>query len=523
MNFRRSLLLIVAAVGLEICPASADTAMPCTELPSAPLAGVRIETAELVVDRDDLGEFCRIRGTIAPDIRFEMRAPHRNWNGRFLLSGCGGYCGELITERKGYSNSINYALKRGYAATTTDSGHRGNAIDTRWAYDNPALEELFAIEWVPLAAAASRSLLNLLYGREERFAYFAGCSNGGRTAAKIAQEYPDLFDGIASGCGAFDLAKAAIQGVWLDRTLVDSNGDLVLREHKLPRLAEAVRDRCDGLDGLVDGIVSDPFACEFDPAELLCDGAGGDADCLTAAEVDEVRALYDGARDSSGRHLHPGLPYGSEHYWGRWLIGPTGSGEPHVKDLGSNYLRYMGFEQDPGPDYHSRDFDLDRDIPRLAHMARLYNATDPDLRGLRAAGTRLLMYHGLADALVVPQESIEYFESVVEEFGSLEAVNEFFRLFLIPGADHCWGVTGYAPDLFDPLKVLEQWVEEGLVPERIEARQHAAVGERIGFGPLLRTRPLCPYPATARYIGEGSPDTAENFICTFSSGDGSGH
>ena len=419
----------------------------------------------------------------------------------------------MITERKGYSNSINYALKRGYAAATTDSGHRGNAIDATWAYNRPDLEKLFAIDWVPLAAAASRALLELVYGRNERFAYFAGCSNGGRTAAKIAQEYPSLFDGIASGCGAFDLANAAVQGVWLDRTLVDADGNLILRENKLPPLAEAVRNRCDTLDGLADGIVSDPFACDFDPAELQCDIGTDEPGCLTAAEVAEVRALYDGARDGTGRRLHAGLPRGSEHYWGRWLIGPSVSGEPHVKDLGSNYLRYMGLEPDPGADYHSRDFDLDRDIPRLAGMARLYNATNPDLRRLQRAGGKLLMYHGLADALVVPQESIDYFESVVEEFGSLEAVNAFFRLFLIPGADHCWGVTGHAPDLFDPLEVLEKWVEEGVPPDRIDASQHAQVGERIGFGPLLRTRPLCSYPERARYTGEGTLDSAESFVC----------
>ncbi|MDE0064900.1 MAG: tannase/feruloyl esterase family alpha/beta hydrolase, partial [Gammaproteobacteria bacterium] len=201
------------AVAVPAAPASADTETRCTELPSRPPGGVRIEVAEVVRNRDDLGRFCRIAGTISPDIRFEMRAPTRDWNRRFLLSGCGGYCGELITERKGYSNSINYALKRGYAAATTDSGHRGNAIDTTWAHNNPDLEKLFAIDWVPLAAAASRALLERLYGRNERFSYFAGCSNGGRTAAKIAQEYPSLFDGIASGCGAFNLANAAVQGV----------------------------------------------------------------------------------------------------------------------------------------------------------------------------------------------------------------------------------------------------------------------------------------------------------------------
>jgi feruloyl esterase len=373
---------------------------------------------------------------------------------------------------------------------------------------------MYAHAWVPLATAASRAILERVYGGRERYAYFSGCSNGGRTAAKVAQRYPYLFDGIASGAPALNVTYAAgVQGVWLDRTLVDVDGQLVLRADKISLLSQAVQNRCDAQDGLTDSIVSDPFACDFDPGSLQCSDDVDDTRCLTAAEVDELHRLYTGAHDSQGRRLYAGLPYGSEDYWGRWLIGSTDDNQHYVADLGSNFLRYLGFEQDPGPDYDSRDFDLDTDIPKLAFMARLFNASDPDLSGLQQAGGKLLMYHGLADALIVPQESIAYYESVVQKFGSPDTVNEFLRLFMVPGMDHCWGITGHAPDLFDPLRVLEEWVEESVPPTRIEARQHAEPGQFEGVGPVIRTRPLCPYPQRARYKGKGSPNAAGNFDC----------
>lgn len=486
----------------------------CPEISKSPIPGVKVAIAEVVEGRSDLPAFCKVTGEFAPSIGFEMRLPMETWNGRFLMSGCGAYCGELVPDNKGYANSINFALQRGYAATTTDSGHQASRTDTSWAYNNETAERLYAHEWVPIAAAGSQEILQAFYGERESFSYFSGCSNGGRTALKVAQLYPDLFDGIASGAPGINATFAAgVLGVFFDRTLVDENGELILRAEKIPMLSRAVKDQCDALDGLIDGIVSDPWVCDFTPKALLCEDDSEDTFCLTRAEVEQVTTLYEGMVDSQGDGLYYGLPRGSEPYWRRWLLGATAEGRPHVADLGSNFLRYLGFEQDPGPGYHSSEFNPDRDIPRLEAAARLFNATNPSLEGFRKSDGKLLMYHGLADPLTVPQESISYYERVIHQAGSVAEVDGFYRLFLIPGADHCWGITGHAVDLFDPLQVLEQWVERGEAPDQIIAVQHAEIGYGEGVGPVLRSRPICPYPEQARYSGSGSPFVAENFSC----------
>jgi len=505
-------LTLMSLSGLSHANAQEDS--DCTALARVSFAGIQVATAEAVASAHDFPAYCRVIGKFEPSIGFEMRMPMDSWNQRFLMSGCGAYCGEVEPDRKGYANSINYALKRGYAATTTDSGHQAGRTDTSWAFNNREAERLYAHGWVPLAAAGSHLILEAFYGARERYSYFSGCSNGGRTALKVAQLYPDLFDGIASGCPTVNLTEAAgIQGVFLDRTLVDGDGELILRAEKIPMLSQAVRDRCDSLDGLTDGLVSDPKACDFDPELLKCHKDTDDIGCLTTAEVRQIRSLYAGAVDSRGKSLHYGMPYGSEPYWEKSLVGATDSGQHYLADFGSNFLRYLGFEQDPGHEYSSSQFDLDRDIPQLAFMGSLYNVGEPRLKRLQHSDGKLLMYHGMADPLIMYQQSVGFYNQVVGEAGSPEKVDEFFRLFLIPGSDHCWANTGLAPDLFDPLEVLERWVEMGQAPKRIDAIQHADTGASEGVGPVLRSRPLCPYPEISRYTGAGSAYSASSFEC----------
>jgi feruloyl esterase len=480
----------------------------CAALVEAAPTGVAIATSEEVPAPGGGVAWCRVAGQISPSIGFEMRLPVEHWNGRFLVSGCGAFCGQVLADLPGYANSIDFAVRRGYAAITSDAGHQGSGpTDLSWAYNNPAAERLYAHAWVPRVAEAGRALLERFYGTRERFAYFSGCSNGGRTALKTAQLYPDLFDGIASGCPGVDAVSAAgVLGVWLDRTLFDREGQQLLSAEKIPLLAKAVLSRCDSLDGRVDGVLSEPQTCVFDPAVLECTHGTMDRDCLTPAEVQVVEKLYGGPRNSAGARLYPGLPYGSEPDWAVWLLEPPGGGRPHVADLGSNYLRYIGFPKDPGPGYSSFDFDLDRDLPKLEEQGRLLNATDPDLRRFRDAGGKLLMHHGLADGLTISHESSQYVDRVVAAFGGWREVDRFLRLFLIPSAGHC-------ADSFDPLLVLERWVEAGVAPDSIEVRLHAKRRSTEEQRSKLETRTVCAYPKQLRHEGNAVSQRVQEFQC----------
>jgi feruloyl esterase len=100
--------------------------------------------------------------------------------------------------------------------------------------------------------------------------------------------------------------------------------------------------------------------------------------------------------------------------------------------------------------------------------------------------------------------SVKYYESVVESAGGAARVNDSYRLFMVPGMNHCGGGDGTST--FDMMSALEQWVEQGKAPDSIPA-------SRVRNAAVDRTRPLCPYPQVAKYSGSGSTDEGKNFTC----------
>lgn len=272
-------------------------------------------------------------------------------------------------------------------------------------------------------------------------------------------------------------------------------------------MRDAVYSACDALDGIEDGIISDPRACTFDPAVLQCAQDETDT-CLTADQVEALRKLYDGPRDSAGRSLYAGLPLGSEPFWEFWVTGETGGGGA-MRLAAEQFLRYMGFEEDPGDQYEIADFDFDRDPARLEFMAQIYNADDPDLDAFRENGGKLLMWHSWADAAPPPLETIRYYEAVEAYVGSREQTQDFFRLFMVPGMEHCGFSEGPGIDQhgFDLLTVLERWVEQGEEPASIFTTKMDEEGN------ILWTRPICPWPQQEVYRGEGDVNNASSFEC----------
>lgn len=155
------------------------------------------------------------------------------------------------------------------------------------------------------------------------------------------------------------------------------------------------------------------------------------------------------------------------------------------------------------------DFNLDNDPPLLEYMAQLYNADTPNLEAFSKRGGKLLMWHSWADALIFPELSIAYYKAVENHVGSREATQEFLRLFMVPGMEHCGfsegpGITNKG---FDPLTALEKWVEQGQAPASLLATKTDSTGK------IVWTRPLCPYPKRAVYKGRGDVNEASNFEC----------
>jgi len=314
------------------------------------------------------------------------------------------------------------------------------------------------------------------------------------------QRYPKDFDGVIAGDPANFWTHNQINHLW---DVLATRGDGYIPAGKVPVIADAVNNACDELDGIKDGILNDPRRCHFDPATLLCQ-AGDAADCLTAAQVQAVKLLYEGP----GETIYPGLLPGGEAGpggWSNWITGKEPGASGHA-NLGLPFFKYIVFE-DKNWDAHAFKFEteagFDNDVEFTDYkLASIFNATSPDLRAFRDNGGKLIQYHGWSDPDITPLNSINYYESVNQ---AMPAASDFYRLFLVPGMQHCGGGPG--PSKFDMVSALEEWVERGTPPERIMASHVTTTGQ------VDRTRPLCPYPQEAQWNGNGSTDQAENFVC----------
>ena len=500
--------LAVMAVLSGLAWANSDAA--CEALVNLRLPNVNMLSAFTVPADDALPAYCSLRGYVRPAINFEIRLPTENWNGGFYMAGCGGFCGQLLADAPGFVNAMNYGLARGYAAATMDGGHWGTgSTDGRWAYFNRLAEIDWGERAVRETALVANQVIDAFYNSAPEPRIFAGCSTGGRQAHMLALRSPELFDGIISGAPALnytDLVGTFMAAVVQHNS--DADGQPILTPDLVPLIQAAVYEQCDAADGLEDGLLSDPDSCSVDWTALACNG-DSDEPCLNDAQLETLQGWYnEGARNSAGEQLYPAtIPYGSEPYWGLWLTGSSG-GNGLVPTFTSQFLRFMAFQRDPGEDYSPLDFDFDEDPARLEFMGAIYNAHDPDLSAFAAAGGRMITWHGLADAIVPHGKTLTHYQAAAEQAGGLETLQDFNRLFLIPGMDHC-GILpgpGISSAGFDPLTALEDWLASGEAPDSL-ITNHPGSDDHEPW-----SRPVCAWPAVAEHTG-GDWREAENFRC----------
>src|SRR5262245_37616929 len=474
----------------------------------------------------DLPPFCRVQGVSRPtadsNIYFEVWLP-TNWNERFLSSGEGGYAGALNYTRRGLDGGLDEIVRRGYATTSTDTGHL--ASDPWWAVGHPEKAVDYLYRSKHLVTVAAKGLIEAYYGKPARYSYFNSCSNGGRQALKEAQRYPDDYDGYVVGAPWNFQSHSNAGFVWNAQAL--SAPGAAIPTTKLPAINAAVLAACDAADGLVDGVIANPAACKFNPAKLLCQGVESDA-CLTAPQLTALKKIYAGPRNPrTGEKIFPGFSVGGELAWTGLVQNLNASG------LANGYFANLVFE-DPAWDYST--FDFDRDMASADRkVGRLGNAIETDLSPARKPGVKLIQYHGWNDQTLQPPYSPEYFEAVAKEMGGFEKTQRFYRLFMVPGMTHCYfgpgassfgGVGQQIPPARDRVhdiqKALEAWVENGVAPERIIATKY--VDDAAATRTILLQRPLCVYPLVALYDGSGDPNDASSVVCRGKERDhGDGH
>ena len=524
-------------------------------MPPAPTGGPRGQANRR------LPEHCEVMGQIRERtgidgqryaISFHLRLPTR-WNGRFLFQGGGGSDGALGDALGAIGAGLPNALERGFAVLSQDSGHDNarNSDPARqgalaFAYDPQARRDL-AYASLDVTARTGMKLVETFYGRAAERSYFFGCSEGGREGMVFAQRFPELFDGIVAAAPGFALPKAAVAEAWDTRALaelarrmglLDSSGAPVIArtfsDSALALVAEAVLAACDDADGAADGIVGDYRACTPDRvapalAARTC-RAGGTTGCITSDQVSTLRRVMGGPRNTAGEALYSDWAWdagigghaGTRYFQG-WRMWKTGGYPPSPMPslnvvLGGASLSAQ-FTTPPTPIANDPrallnflvTFDMDRDAPKIFARSGaftesswdLMSAKSTDLSAFRKRGGKLIVPHGLSDPVFSAHDTMRWWDAVNGASGGRAA--EFVRIFPVPGMAHCGG--GPATDQYDCLSAVMDWVERGIAPDRILAR--------AGDGSPWpgRTRPLCPYPAVARYAGAGSLEDAGSFTC----------
>lgn len=535
----------------QLTPAQAGTLANCTTLASSfAFANTTIASAEdvptgtLTVGGQPVAAHCLVKGFMEKrtgsdgntyQIGFEMRLP-KAWSGRYFYQGNGGLDGSVLTATWGSGGGVlTHALQQGFAVISSDAGHTGAQIpvfgfepQARLNYGYQAAQKL-----TPMAKA----LVKAAYGRAPDRSYFGGCSNGGRHTLVATTRLADEYDGFLAGAPGYNLPKAAVSQIWgaqqyaklatagatitaQGQTIPDLATGLTPTERNL--VASSILAKCDALDGAVDGIVGDTAACQakFNVATDVptCSGAR-DGMCLTTAQKQVLADIHTGAKTSTGTAIYNTFPFDagiSGAGWGQWEF---------VNSLALDPLA-AGTVFGTPPAYIANP--LTASIDALTAGITATNATytesgmtfmtppnPSDLSKLKNRGAKVMVYHGVSDAVFSFDDSATWYHNLAKANGG--NASDFARLFPVPGMNHCSG--GPATDQFDMLSALVNWVEKGQAPDSVLASARGA-GNAGGVNTELpanwsatRTRPLCAYPKVARYKGTGDVESASSFSC----------
>lgn len=516
------ILLSMTAAGLNAAPPGAtqagranDARERCDALRSADFSGIpdastRLIGTKLVDPSGDSAGYCEVSGNVTPSDRFLLRLPSAHWNRKFIELGCGGPCGSTA-----HIVECDDQLRRGYACIVSDGGHKSSGLDVKWAASNQQAVIEYFVRASHVTAVAGKTIAQRYYGQAPHTSYFMGCSSGGIQAMWEAQRFPWDFDGIVAGAPALNVSANLVGWLWVNRALTGKNGKPLLGHDDLEVLHQAVVVKCDLNDGIKDGVIGDPRACGFDPTELRC-SAGKTSQCLTAQQTEAIEKIYRGPVTSKGEQIAMAMAMkGSERTWSGLFDGSVGN-PTSTYNYATDWFRYAISQPSPRPTWNPGEFDFDRDYQRLG-MAEITAPINPDLRRFKARGGKLLSYTGWNDAIEGVRGTVDYYETAERTMGGRAATQDFFRLFVIPGMNHCSGGDGaYAVDY---LSYIEAWVEKGQAPEKLVG-SHIRLDNSAGAGRLRFpldlakiefSRPVYPYPVRAKYLGHGDPNDAANF------------
>jgi hypothetical protein len=472
-------------------------------------------------------------------IGFEMRLP-LDWNGRFFYQANGGLDGVVVpaTGSGSGGGALTGALLQGSVVISSDAGHNASQNPTFGVDPQARLD--YGYQAVGKLTPMAKSVLRSAYGRGPVYSYIGGCSNGGRHTMVAAARYADEYDGYLVGSPGFHLPSAAVSSIYGAQQyapfavpgavytegpfagLPDISGAFTQAERQL--VSDKVLERCDALDGVVDGLVQRTTVCQrvFDLVRDVPTCAGArDGTCLAADQKQAIARVFSGGTTSTGLPIYSRFPFDSGHassgtaFWD--FVSPV------ILDAGAVGFVFGTPPADPAtfvPPLFALTGSVDQMLASTYVTTSTYREPSQSfmvpprvnkLNGLRHGGKRMVVYHGVSDPIFSPEDTIRWFETF-RQARSQDTV----RLFLVPGMNHCSG--GPATDQFDLLTPLMQWVEQDEAPAEVVASARGASNPG-GANPEVpaswssdRTRPLCPFPRVAEYKG-GDIESADSFAC----------
>jgi len=510
-------LALFVAASLSALGMRAQSPASCSAISQIKLDAVEITKAELVpagttipppypgaAAIGPLPAHCLVHGVINRrkgvdgqefGIGFALGLPAPNdWNGDFMMQGGGGGNGFVA-----YPTGAGYAgdkpgLSRGFAVASTDTGHQAKtgAFDFSFMRDQQAYLD-FAFLANAEVARVAKKVIAQYYAKSPAYSYFVGCSTGGREGMILSQRYPTVFNGIVSGDPAMrtGLSNLAISQ-WIpvaynQASPKDASGkpqlDKFLTDDDRKLFMDALMKQCDGRDGVVDGMISDPMGCDFDPAVLACKAGQSDS-CIAPEKIAAIKKAFAGPKNPYGTQVYPGFLYDAGI--------ATKGGVPGLLAMGKNGLF--------GP--YPTTTELDVDKAALHASDPLVEPASTNLSTFSLNGGKLIFFHGDSDPWFSPLDTLGYYKSLAADNGGADKVATWSRIFLVPGMAHCGG--GPSLDQFDMLTAVVDWVEKGKAPDSVVATGKEFPG---------RSRPLCAYPTHAQYIGKGETQDARNFRC----------
>ncbi|KIX92245.1 uncharacterized protein Z520_11991 [Fonsecaea multimorphosa CBS 102226] len=479
---------------------------------------------EFPVNDTDLPALCavtvNVKSSNTSSYNFGLFLPQQ-WNNRFIATGNGAYAGGINW------NDMGTNARYGFASMSTDTGHVSGSFDASWALNNPEAQFDWGYRSMHGSVIYSKLITSTYYGTNISYSYYSGCSTGGRQGFRDIELYPEDFDGILAGAPAWWTTHLQPDNVQVALHNLPVDAPTHIPSSLFPVIGAEVLRQCDPQDGFTDGIISDPEGCNFVPERLLCTPTSNKSACLTGPQLDTLYHIYNDWWETNQTFVFPHYELGSEAQYGFLLN--TDSGTP--TEPGIAWIQNCLYN-DTTWDWHDFTYqvilDADRINPGQANVGF-------DFTGFYQRGGKIIQYHGLADGLIPTPSSELLYKNIWRTMGAAGIpLDNWYRLFLVPGMEHCqgtavnapyyiasagqpfalgqdvWSVPGYSDPKHDALLALLEWRENGTAPESIIGTKF--INETVTAG-VQRQRPICMYPMQAKYSGNGDPDLPESWHC----------